>query len=279
MRALLTLVCLAAAGCGSPRPIPFDLDDDLAGLPSVGPPALQLYGVLTTNPAAMQAPDDVKTLFKSARGETADFKGIRRQISWIPGDYALDITLDFADLPHPLFSPKRMAALHAQLPANVRAKAKSAQLIVLMRSTAPVLPNGGHIRLAGAAALYAAEKYDGIVFDLLSNRAYTACQWRRLLSAPTLVPQHRVVVSTRGDRSRLMTRGHARLGLPDLLMFTPTSTLGAARRRFDRVHKALLKMERAQAGQSLMIGAKKVLLTPCTPQRRRFDAGCIQVSP
>ena len=181
-------LCLLLAGCGGTRPPAAALPDPTEALPAYGEPALQLYLVLTADAAAMQGKPAVDAMWKAVNGEGARYAPIRQRVQWVPGDYQVDVALDFADLPHPAFSAQKLGPMLADLPPAVRAQAEEAKLAVVVRSATTTLPRGDHIRLAGLAALYAADSSDGVILDLLARRAWTRDAWAAELGAERLGP-------------------------------------------------------------------------------------------
>ncbi|MEZ4474311.1 MAG: hypothetical protein R3F60_26700 [bacterium] len=220
-------LCLLLAGCGGAKAPPPSLADDPAdALPAYGEPALQLYLVLTRDGKAMQGKAAVDAMWAAVNGEGARYAPIRQRVKWVPGDYQVDVALDFADLPHPAFSAQKLAPMLADLPADAREAAEQATLAVVVRSGAQTLPRGDQIRLAGLAALYAADSSDGIILDLLARRAWTRDAWQQELAAERLGPdQVRLTSRADGAARWLLTRGNPRSSA------RPTCRCGAWRRR------------------------------------------------
>lgn len=275
---LLAALVLCACG-GAPPPAP-RLADDLAAIPDTERKGLQLYVVLTEDPAAMQGPGAVDDMWKAVRGEAERYRAVRQHVQWVPGDYELDVTLDFADLPHAELAPERLAPLLEGLPPEARAQAERARLAVMIRSDTRVLPDGNHLRLAGLAPLFAADRWGGVIVDLLARRAWTADGWHAELAAPRLSARQ-VRLASRPDPqggTELLTRGNAKYGVPDLVMRSvPRDRLPAARARFSAVQAALLTRG-GKPGDTLPIaGAPPARLTPCGPDAGDFDASCVSV--
>ncbi|MCA9541710.1 MAG: hypothetical protein KC620_22590, partial [Myxococcales bacterium] len=183
MKRLLPFVTAFFLACGARPPAPVDVDDE--PLPPAGDrPALQLYLVLTNDATAMQDEASVAAMWDAVHGRTARYQPIFKHVTWAPPGYELTVDLDFADLPHPALDPKAIEAIVATLPEAAQAKARAAKFGVIFQSDAAVLPGGAHIRLAGTAALYAADRYDGVVLDLLARRGWTPDAWLAELAAP-----------------------------------------------------------------------------------------------
>jgi hypothetical protein len=154
---------LASLGCGGARPggvgsagtsagADADLDTDAVADPfaGVGRPTLQLYAVLTADPTAMQGEPALAGMWQAVAGQGPRYGAVRRQVEWAPGDYKLNVDLDFADLPHPKVPAKAFEALAAQLPPAAAAQARAAKLAIFFRSDAGLLPGGDHISLPAA---------------------------------------------------------------------------------------------------------------------------------
>ncbi len=274
MRTLL-VPCLLLLACGGAPPAapPSPTEDpDLAGLPDANRPTLQAYLVLTRDPTAMQDPTAVAAMWDAVHGKTPRYAPIRGHVRWVPGDYALDVELDFADLPHPRFSAERLAPLLAGLPPAERAEAERAALGVLFQSRVDALPGGNHIRLAGAAALYAADRYDGVVVDLLARRAWTPAAWHAELAGPQLSDRQRRFVRA-GDT--LLTRGNPKFGAPDVRVAGVTAAnLAAAQARFAALDARALARGAAVGETVQLPGGAAITLAACGSPPA--DAACVQ---
>jgi hypothetical protein len=285
----LAAVAVALVACGGgPKPMPVD---PTAGVPEVrvpGPAAsemarvgersLQLYIVLTNAPDAMQGEAAVDAMWAAVRGEGPRYEAVRRHVKWAPSGYELDVTLDYADLPHPQVSPAQLEGMIATLPASAQARARGARLAVFVRSGTGVLPNGGHIRLAGLAALQAADQWNGVVLDAVARRGFTADAWHRALSAPSLgAEQGRLAARSDPDGGRwLLTRGNPKYGAPDLQMRrVPEAKLAAARARFIAAQQAI--MAGAGAGATVPVPGGRVALGPCEAPPGMHDADCVEI--
>ncbi|MCB9524617.1 MAG: hypothetical protein H6702_14750 [Myxococcales bacterium] len=274
-------LALALAACGGgPRPDPLaELDADTAGLGG-GRPSVQLYAVLTPDPKAMQGADAVPGMWGAVGGQGTRYQAIRRHVKWVPGDYELDVALDFADLPHPQVPLAQFQAMAKALPAEARAALDGAKLAVFFRSDVPTLPGDAHVRLAGLAALYAADRWGGLVFDLVARKAWTADAWQRELAAPALTAGAHGLVGVRADGEGrwIYTHGEAKFGRPDLqVRRVPEAQLAAARAAVQAALKAS-RVRPLAAGGSLPTPAGEVTLGPCEAPPRFHDADCLQLT-
>lgn len=271
--ALTFAAALLAACGGARRTMPIDQDELL---PSERP-TLQMYLVLTSDPQAMQAPGAVDAMWDAVHGRNPQYASIHARLHGVPGGYEVDVELDFADLPHPLLPAESLAGLIADLPPEARAKAEKATFAVSVRSQAPPLPGGGQIRLAGTAALFAAEQHDGIVLDLLARRAWTPTQWSAELSRPELsAAQVRLMRREEDDgRAMLLTRGNPKYGAPDLQMRGITEErLSAARARFVKA-QAVLVREGGAPGRFVDLRDGAYELGPC--QGVVVEVSCVSI--
>jgi hypothetical protein len=83
----LGLCALLTMACGSQQAVqPVALDEDEV---FASRDALQMYLVLTNQPAAMQSPADVEDMWTAVRGEQQDFTFVSKYVSQIhvPADY------------------------------------------------------------------------------------------------------------------------------------------------------------------------------------------------
>ena len=201
-------------GCTSVSPVRGELDIDQVPMSRS---SLQMYLVLTSQPSAMQTPGEVQGMWAAVHGTDPAYGEIRRALTWVPDDYRLDIELDFADLPHKAFPRGRLERLLRQLPASARRRASHAALGISVRSRGKTLNAAAQIRLVGAAALYIAERYQGVIIDLLARRVWTPAAWRAELTAQNLSSnQTRVVLRPR--LGQLRTLGWLKFGLPDVVV-------------------------------------------------------------
>ena len=281
MRAVLTLLfCLSGCG-GAPPPSGGEVDEELASLPDPSRASLQLYLVLTNERSAMQTKDEVDAMWRAVGGEGPRYQAVRRHVRWVPGSYELDVTLDFADLPHPAVSLDGLRPLLASLPPAATDRALGAKLALFVRSRAGLLPEGNHIRLAGLAALYAADTHGGIIIDLIGRRAWTPDDWQAELAGRALSKrQLRLSQRPDGDKRWLLTRGNPKYAAPDLQMRgIDRGRIGAARALFVQVQEALV-VRGGTAGQRLPgPDGRQVTLKPCEAPPGLFDAECVQIDP
>jgi hypothetical protein len=227
----------------------------------------------------MQTKAEIDAMFAAVRGEDPGYVPIARKVTWTPPGYELDVTLDFADLPHGEVSPK-IAPIVAGLPEDVRSWIAKAKLAVFVRSRAGVLPEGNQIRLAGLAALWAAETHDGIILDLMTRRAWTPSAWRHELLGNVL-SRKQVRLTSRPDGANhwLLSRGNPKYGAPDLQMRgIPAAKLDAARARFGEVEDVLLQRG-GKPGAKIAVRGRLLQLQQCDAPPGLHDDACVQIPP
>ena len=262
---LLLAVLLAACG-GSALPRSEVPEEVVSPWPDPSVRSLQLYAVLTADPQAMQGSDAFSGVDAAVNGEGARYRPIRERVRIVPNGYRVDFTVDFADLPHPSVDAAQVASMIKALPQNQRAAAEKAKLAVFIRSDTRLLPQDAHVRLAGLVPLYVADRWGGVVLDLMARRAWTADEWQAELAAPALGDKQ-VRLVTREDEGGghwLLSRGNPKFGVPDLEMrgISPAG-LADARGRF----VAAMRTLRARGPDA----APKAL---CTGPKGTYDAEC-----
>ncbi|MFN3201572.1 MAG: hypothetical protein ACE366_24430 [Bradymonadia bacterium] len=286
--ALLTALALASQwGCGGGRSAASrnaagalaDLEADTARLPggstvsalagdgAVGQKGLQLYVVLLPDASAFQGPEAQKAMWRAVRGEDPKFEGIARQVR-LTGDYPLEIALDFADLPHPQVSMSRIGRMLDELPPALAAQGKSSALAVFVQSRAPVLAGGGHVRMVGSAPLFIAERWGGLIVDLIGRRAWTPEAWRAELEASALSPKQVKLIDQRDPEGGrwLLTRGLSKFAVADVqIRKIDPERLVEARKRI------LEAQETALSGGALTGGR------PCDAPKGFHDGPCVQL--
>ncbi|MEE2789509.1 MAG: hypothetical protein VX589_19375 [Myxococcota bacterium] len=269
--ALIMGLAIVALSCTSASKAHQSLDDDVV----VSRPSLQMYLVLTSDASAMQGPADVQAMWNAVHGTRANYAQIRRAVTWVPDDYRLDIELDFADLPHPAFSRSRLSRLLKTLPARDRQIGEAATLGVSVRSAGSTLTGAAQVRLVGLAVLAIAERYDGVIIDLLARRAWTPAAWRAELLRPQLsAKQVRVVGKLRAARGQLRTLGWLKFGLPDLVIReVPAQSMGEVRRILETLWFTKLAVG-LQAGQRLSRPKMRSSLRRCTAALS-LDGDCL----
>lgn len=241
--------------------------------------ALQMYLVLTNQPAAMQSPADVEDMWTAVRGEQQDFTFVSKYVSQIhvPADYRVDVELDFASLPHPKLSAKRLHPMLRNLPAAAKKRSDEAVLAVSIRSRSQTLPLGNHIRLVGAAVLRAAERYNGVIVDLLARRAYTADSWRREISRENLSARQIRIAKRRAPNGRILflSRGHIKYGAPDVVVgpFRPDQE-DTAKRLFLAAQVGVLRGG-GHPGQQLRLIGRNMVFHSCSTGG--FDGKCVRL--
>lgn len=273
---------LGGCGGGGARVVA-DADADLVADPfaGVGRPTTQLYVVLSADPQAMDGEPAVAAMWQAVGGQGVTGAAVRRQVEWVPGDYRLNIDLDFADLPDPRVSAKAFEALAAQLPPAAAAQARAAKVAVFFRSDAGVLPGDDHIRLAGLAALYAAERWNGVVYDLIARRAWTAAELAAELSGPSLHREKQTRIQRRNDPrggTWLLTRGEPKWGLPDLqVRGVAKGDEAKAEAWLVGVRTALRARDGAAPDDTLTVAGQPVKLHSCDAPDGLHDGACLQV--
>lgn len=273
---MILTMCLQFACAGSPPASAVDTDDDVV---FESAPALQMYLVLTENAKAMQGERAVRDMWTAVHGERKDFRFVQDWVAktTVPRDYKVDIELDFATLPHSMLPARMLEPILRELTAKQRAKAARATLAVSFRSRNHTLPAANHLRLVGAAALRAAERYDGIVVDLLSRRAYTANAFRTHLMSSRL-PGEVTTIKRRplkDGRHLVISRGQIKLGLPDFVIgpLTPDE-----QRSLDMLLAMLrrdISSEQAQLGMVRQIAGESWRYVSCP--KLGFDGRCIHL--
>jgi hypothetical protein len=241
------LVAAALAGCGgggaaSRRAAAAALAEDSSFWPDPDVKSLQLYLVLTPDPQAAQGPEAFTGIDAAVNGEGERYGAVRQKVRTVPNGYKVDFTLDFADLPHPAFSPEMLAPMLKGLSDEGRALAQTAKLGVLVRGDATLLPQGEHLRLTGLVPLAIADRWDGVIVDLIARRAYTKDQFFGALG-DAMGPEVQVRVVTKNDeggKKWLLTRGNPKFGLPDLeIRGVADADLEKARARLNAAQRRL----------------------------------------
>lgn len=286
--ALLSVVvgalCLLVACGGTPRPATdsqaiADLDRQATLAFAERGPTLHQYVVLTARVTAMQTKAERAAMWATVQGKNPRHAWLAQHVATLPGDYEANLTLDFADLPHPVLPPATLGKLLKGLAPVDREQAQAAKLAVFIRGDLKGLPDARQIRLAGAAALHIAEQYDGIIVDLLARKAWTPIAWAKALRAPRLgMEQVRLVATKRLDGIWLFTRGNPKFGEPDLLMRgVRPADMATAQATFKRVHAALLARGGVQGDSRATLAGKT--LRPCQVPAGIFDAACVEIDP
>ena len=267
------LLALSIFACGGPASTPeqraarlADDAEEVAFWPDPDVKSLQLYVVLTPDAQAMAAEDSFGQIDAAVNGEGPRYQSIRKQATIVPSGYRVDFGVDFAQLPHPALDPAQLAGMLEKLPAEAQALAASAKLAVFVRGDARLLPQGNQIRLTGLVPLQIADRWDGVILDLVARRAWTRDQWHAELSAPALSERQMRFVTRddAGGTKWLLTRGNPKFGLPDLEMRgVAPAALAAAR----------AKLSTAQAGLQSK-GPTAAPKEPCAGPKGTYDADC-----
>lgn len=284
---LPTLICLF--GCGA-RPGP--TEDAVAELDAMRArlgktanrtyaPSVHQYVVLTTDPEAMQSEAAVKAMWATVHGKQPRHAWIKRYAATLPGDYKANITLDFADLPHPVLAKPVLDRLLTGLPPAAAAQARRARLAVFIRGDLPALPDATQVRLVGLAVQHVAEAHDGVIIDLLTRRAWTRDAWLAQIKAERLgSAQVRLQARKQDGAVWLYSRGNPKFGEPDLLMTAiAPADLPAAKARFARAHAAILQRGGGRLGDASDAVVGDVTLGPCAAPEGLFDVECARILP
>ncbi len=235
-----------------------------------------MYLVLTADPNAMQSKADVADMWTAVHAERDDFSFVTMHLkkTILPADYRIDVELDFAQLPHQLLPWARLKPMLKRLEPGALALAYNAKLAVSFRSRSLTLPLNNHLRLVGAAVLRTAERYNGIVLDLLARRAYTPASFRSLIGQDAETLGTPVMTRRRLGNQRfvLLSRGQIKFGLPDFVIGPfaknqPRVSPGLVRRV-----RADLKTRRATIGRMIEYDGKSWTYTNCP--KWSYDGEC-----
>ena len=152
-----------------------------------------------------------------------------------------------------------------RLNAAEQTRVAQAQTILLVKGALRRLPNAQETRLTLGALVYLAERYDGVIFDLLTLEAVSAKTLRQRLASPSaLAPQIRFIRARQGVRKGLRTVGLPKYGYPDLFLASlkPKSDAHVLSKAADAL------LERRAFDKSLSV-------VPCPVSQ--FDYGCYEV--
>jgi len=261
--------CGGGRGAASRRAAAAALAEDSSFWPDPDVKSSQLYLVLTPDPQAAQGPDAFPGIDAAVNGEGERYGSVRQRVHSVPSGYKVDFALDFADLPHPAFSPEVLAPMLKGLSDEGRVLAQGAKLGVLVRGDATLLPKGEHLRLTGLVPLAIADRWDGVIVDLVARRAYTKDQFFGALG-DAMTPDVQVRVVTKNDeggKKWLLTRGNPKFGLPDLeIRGVDDAGVDAARARLLAAQRRLHVEGPAGAPPE-----------PCTGPKGSYDGACRRV--
>ena len=255
------------AGCGA-TPVSLDGDGDEFDDAVFQPlPALQMYLVLTVDPDAMQDKADVTDMWTAVHGERDDFSFVVKSLNKInvPPEYRVDIELDFAKMPHRLLPWRRLDPMIKRLGADALSQAHNSKLAVSFRSRSMTLPHHNHLRLVGAAVLRTAERYNGLILDLLTRRAYTPDSFRRMLNQEAQILGRSVITRRRISKKRfvLLSRGQIKIGLPDFAIGPFTTHRASVSQFLIKRVRSDLAADRAIRGRVVDYDGKNWTYTRC----------------
>ncbi|MEE2756689.1 MAG: hypothetical protein VYA30_08500 [Myxococcota bacterium] len=235
-----------------------------------------MYLVLTANSAAMQNKADVTDMWTAVHAERDEFSFVADHLrkTTVPSDYRIDIELDFAEMPHRLLPWSRLDPMLTKLGSEVMSQAHQAKLAVSFRSRSQTLPSNNHLRIVGAAVLRTAERYNGVVLDLLTRRAYTPASFRRALNQDSDTLGESIVTKRRVSDQHfvLLSRGQIKLGLPDFVI-GPFAT-HRARTSQDLIAQVRsdLRADRADYGRVIIYKGEKWTYSRCP--NWNYDGEC-----
>ena len=138
----------------------------------------QLY-MLALNPAdAFTTADERDQLWAALRGDDPGLVDLLGPIESIPMDYRIEYVFNHTTLDSPEAEFEQLKPWMKRLPQDAKERVYTAQTLLLVKGALDRLPNAQETRLTLAALVFLAEKYTGVIFDLLNRQALTAAQRR-----------------------------------------------------------------------------------------------------
>ena len=205
-------------------------------------------------------------LWKALQGDDPSIRALLGPIEAIPMDYRIEYVFNHATPSSTEAEMPRVQPWAKRLSAVDQVRLAHAQTILLVKGDLVRLPNAQETRLTLAALVFLAERYDGVVFDLLNREALGATALRqRLIKSGTLPPQIRLIGARVDTRPGIRTVGLPKYGLPDLFLASRQPRQHA--KRLSEIVDALLESRGLPNGVSLK---------PCVGTK--LDYGCYEAS-
>ena len=225
----------------------------------------QLY-MLALSPAnAFTTQDERNALWAALRGDDPTVVKLLGPIDSIPMDYRIEYVFNHTTPDSPEAELEQLTPWMKRLPKDAKARVRTAQTLLLVKGTLDRLPNAQETRLTLAGLVFLAERYNGVVFDLLNRQALTAAEIRtRLSSSQGLAPQVRLIGALVDGHKGIRSVGLPKYGLFDVFLASADPREDSA--QLGMVIDTLLK------GDPL---PSTVDLKPC--KSTRLDYGCYRV--
>lgn len=170
---------------------------------------------------AFKTAEERAELWSALRGDNPSIRPLLGPIEQIPLHYRVEYIFNHGDPANPETEYRRLMSWTKRLTPAAAAKAESAKTLLLVKGTLKRLPQSQDVRLTLAALVFIAEKYDGVILDLLNRRAHTSIDLRKvLLATPSLGIQVRIIGARQGDRRGIRSVGLPKYGYPDLFLAT-----------------------------------------------------------
>ncbi len=225
-----------------------------------------LYLLALAPANAFSSSGERDALWKALQGDEPTIRGLLGPIEAIPMDYRIEYIFNHASPSSKEAELHRIRPWAKRISSADQARLKRAQTILLVKGDLQRLPNAQETRLTLAALVFLAERYDGVVFDLLNREALGAKSLRhRLMNRGGLAPQIRLIGVRVDRRLGIRTVGLPKYGLPDLFLASRQPKQHA--KRLSEVVDALLESRALPQGVSL---------SPCVGTK--LDYGCYEVS-
>lgn len=224
-----------------------------------------LYLIALQPQGAFKTAEERAELWSALRGDNPDIRPLLGPIEQIPLDYRVEYVFNHGDPANPETEYRRLLAWTKRLTPAAVAKAKSAKTLLLVKGTLKRLPQAQDVRLTMAALVFIAEKYDGVILDLLNRRAHTPSELREaLLANDRLETQVRIIGAREGDQRGIRSVGLPKYGYPDLFLATVSPREDAI--FLASVVDGLLKISPMPGG---------IALRPC--RTTDYDFGCYEI--
>ena len=224
---VLVLSAIHCAACTTPHKKSASVQSHISTLPVRKDTSQHLFLLALQPNQAFTTDAEREALWSALRGEHFETKPLLGRLEQIPMNYRVEYVFNHTTPRNEEAKFHTFKSWLKDMPKRTLKRLESAKTLLLVKGTLPRLAEAQELRLTLAALVFLAERYEGIVFDLLNRKAYDAPSLRwRLENETGLIDQVKFRTASVNQRRGLRTVGLPKYGWPDIFLATTRTREG-----------------------------------------------------